>query len=97
MQETPYRFRSAAELGGAASCAPDRGGTAGSLFLVNHWVDTTPAPRPRVAREVNGRAFIDRRLGRCRRDRGLLPTVVAVDFYRAGDVFAAVNALNGTR
>jgi hypothetical protein len=97
MQETPYRFRSAAEVEAPASCSPNRGGTAGSLFLVNHWVDTSPAPRPSIAREVNAPAVLDRRLGRCRRDRDLLPSVVAVDFYREGDVFAAVNALNGAR
>jgi hypothetical protein len=97
MQETPYRFRSAAELAAEGSCAPNRGGTEGSLFLVNHWVDTSPAPRPGIAREVNARAFLDDRLTRCRRERGLLPTVVAVDFYREGDVFGAVAELNEAR
>jgi hypothetical protein len=96
-QETPYRFRSPAELAAEGSCAPNRGGTEGSLFLVNHWVDTSPAPRPGIAREVNARAFLDDRLTRCRRERGLLPTVVAVDFYREGDVFGAVAELNEAR
>jgi hypothetical protein len=94
VQETPYRFTSPGALAAPASCAVNRGGTEGSLFLVNHWVDTTPAPRPRLAREVNDRAFLGRRLERCRRARGLLPNVVAVDFYREGDVAGAVAALN---
>jgi hypothetical protein len=65
------------------------------LFLVNHWIDTSPAPRPRIAREVNARAVLGERLDRCRRTRHLLPTVVAVDFYREGDVFGAVRTVNG--
>ncbi len=40
MQETPYNFASA---GDTLSCAPNRGGTTGSLFQVNHWITTTPA------------------------------------------------------
>jgi hypothetical protein len=31
----------------------------------------------------------------CQRQRGLLPNLVAVDFYRRGDVFGVVNTLNG--
>ena len=46
-QETPYHFGTAAELDADDSCRPNRGGTTGSLLLVNHWVDTSPAPRSR--------------------------------------------------
>ncbi len=70
------------------SCAPNRGGDAGSLLLVNHWVDTSPAPRKTIARAVNARAVLGARLERCRQERKLLPNIVAVDFYRDGDVFA---------
>ena len=93
-QETPYRFRTVAELGAPDSCRANRGGDAGSLLLVNHWVDTPPNPRPSIADEVNARPFLDPRLALCQKTRSLLPTVVAVDFYRRGDVFGAVNALN---
>ena len=58
MQETPYLFRSVAALEAPASCEPNRGGTAGSLLLVNHWVDTPPAPRVSIARRVNAHAFL---------------------------------------
>jgi hypothetical protein len=94
-QETPYRFRTTAELAARASCDPNRGGTRGSLLLVNHWVDTSPAPRPTIADTVNGRPFLERRLATCRSVRNMLPNVVAVDFFRRGDVSGAVNALNG--
>jgi hypothetical protein len=94
MQETPYRFNTAAELAAPTTCRPNRGGTAGSLLLVNHWVDTSPAPRKTIAREVNAPAFLGARLKRCQAERHLLPTVVAVDFYRQGNVFDTVERLN---
>src|SRR6059058_4108612 len=97
MQETPFHFRTAAELAAAASCEPNRGGTARSLFLVNHWVDTSPAPRVTIARQVNARAFLGPRLARCRQARGKLPTVVTVDFFHQGDAATIVNGLNSVR
>jgi hypothetical protein len=94
MQETPYHFRTEAALAAPASCDPNRGGTAGSLLLVNHWVDTSPAPRVSIAKRVNARDFLAPRLARCRRVRGMLPNIVAVDFYREGDAAGAVDELN---
>ena len=95
MQETPYRFPTAAALDDPNySCRPNRGGTAGSLLLMNHWVDTSPAPRVTIADRVNARAFLDRRIAACRHARGRLPSVLAVDFYRRGDAKAVVTALN---
>ena len=92
-QETPYRFTTAAALQAPDSCAPNRGGDTGSLLLVNHWVDTSPAPRKTIARAVNARAVLGARLERCQQERKLLPNVVAVDFYRDGDVFPLVEEL----
>jgi hypothetical protein len=94
MQETPYHFGTAEALGAPDSCRANRGGTRGSLLLVNHWVDTSPAPRVTIARQVNARGFLEERLTRCQAERKLLPTVVAVDFYRQGDLFGAVSRLN---
>ncbi len=91
-QETPFHFGTPAELAAPGSCRPNRGGTAGSLLLVNHWVDTSPAPRQSIAQEVNARGFLGPRLARCRSERGLVGNIVAVDFYRQGDVFATVGA-----
>jgi hypothetical protein len=93
-QETPYRFRTVEALAAPASCDPNRGGTAGSLLLVNHWIDTAPAPRVTLARRVNARDFLMRRLERCRESRGLMPNLIAVDFYRQGDAAEVVDALN---
>jgi hypothetical protein len=93
-QETPYRFLTVGELRAPDSCRPNRGGTRGSLLLVNHWIDTTPAPRPTLAEKVNSAGFLGRRLARCRRERRMLPNIVAVDFYREGDVLGQVAKLN---
>ncbi|HEX4691913.1 MAG TPA: hypothetical protein VH276_14565 [Solirubrobacteraceae bacterium] len=93
-QETPYRFETAAELRAPDSCRPNRGGTRGSLLLVNHWVDTSPAPRPTLAERVNAAGFLGNRLARCERERTMLPNIVAVDFYREGDLFGQVAKLN---
>ncbi|HEX6589242.1 MAG TPA: hypothetical protein VF039_09475, partial [Longimicrobiales bacterium] len=81
MQETPYRFLSADDT---LSCAPNRGGTAGSLFLVNHWIETAPAPRPSNAEIVNVREVVDERTRRCTSARGRLVNVLAMDFFRSG-------------
>ena len=49
MQETPYEFHDPSEF----SNRPNRGGTAGSLYLLNHWIETTPMPKPSNAAIVN--------------------------------------------
>jgi hypothetical protein len=71
-----------------------RGVVGTAPFLVNHWVDTSPAPRVTVARRVNARDFLMRRLAQCRERRRLLPNLVAVDFYREGDAALVVDELN---
>jgi hypothetical protein len=94
-QETPYRFRTVEELAAPSSCEPNRGGTRGPLLLFNHWVDTSPAPRVTIARQVNAREFLDRRIALCRARRQMTPSILAVDFYATGDAQAVVNSLNG--
>jgi hypothetical protein len=91
MQETPYHFARVEEL----SCVANRGGTAGSLFLMNNWIDTTPAPKPSNAAIVNAYDALVARAKQCQAERGRLPTVLAVDFYRTGELFRAVRSLNG--
>jgi hypothetical protein len=99
LQETPFRFTTAAALIDPSrvdvSCRPHRGPASAPLFLLNHWVDTTPAPRPSLAAEVNARAALLGRAQRCQSIRHRLPNLVAVDFYRRGDVLGVVNTLNG--
>ncbi len=99
LQETPYRFRSTAALTDparvAASCRPNRGPDSAPLFLLNNWVDTTPVPRASNAAVVNARQALLTRSRTCERIRHRLPNLVAVDFFRRGDVLGVVNALNG--
>ena len=101
LQETPFRFRTAAELTDdselPASCRRNRGPSSAPLFLVNHWVDTTPLPRASRADVVNARDVLLKRARTCERIRRRLPNLVAVDFYRRGDVLGVVRALNGLR
>jgi hypothetical protein len=90
MQETPYKFRNPSEM----SCAANRGGTTGSLFQINNWIDTTPAPKPSNAALVNAHDALLARARRCQEERGVNPTILAVDFYRTGDVVGVARALN---
>ena len=91
VQETRYRFHDLSEF----SCKPNRGGTAGSLLLLNHWIETAPAPRPSNAEVVNAYEFLLARARQCGKERGRLPNLIAVDFYRTGDVIGAARTLNG--
>jgi hypothetical protein len=97
MQETPFLFRSVAALESRASCEPNRGGDAGSLLLLNHWVDTPPLPLVSIARRVNARDFLAARVARCRKRRAMFPNVVAVDFFREGAAAQVVDELNRAR
>jgi hypothetical protein len=92
LQETGYSFASARDT---LSCAPNRGGKAGSLFGINHWIETTPAPRPSNAAILNAYDYLMERARRCERARGRRPNIIAVDFYRTGELMRAVRALNG--
>jgi hypothetical protein len=101
LQETPYSFDRPAQLIDPnllpASCAPNRGPTTAPLFLLNHWIDTSPAPRPTNAQKVNRRDVLLRRIHRCEKIRGLQANLVAVDFYKTGDLFGVTDELNAER
>jgi hypothetical protein len=99
-EETPYEFKGTAPLlrpgDRAKSCAPNRGPRSGApLFLVNHWVSTDPTPRPSDAAKVNARTPLLDRLRTCARVRDHRPNLVAVNFYKKGDLFGVVDELNG--
>jgi len=91
LQETPYSFHQVEDF----SCAANRGGTDGSLFQINHWIDTTPAPKPSNAAIVNAYDFLLARARKCQDERKKLQNILAVDFYRTGDLFSVVRTLNG--
>ncbi len=98
VQETPYSFKDPKLLTDAAnlkaSCKPNRGQGSAPLFLLNHWIDTSPAPRPSNATKVNAREALLARIERCEELRGLRPNFVSIDFFEEGDVFEVVDELN---
>ena len=90
-QETPYTFHKPEDF----SCRPNRGGTNGNMFLMNHWIETTPAPRPTNADSVNAYDFLLARARKCERERHHLVNLLQVDFYSNGDVVRVARTLNG--
>ena len=90
-QETPYSFHKIEDF----SCRANRGGDKGPLLLLNHWIETTPTPKPSNAAIVNAYPFLLARARQCADERRHLPNVVAVDFFATGDLVAVVNRLNG--
>jgi hypothetical protein len=93
-QETPYVFHSLEELDPPASCRRNRGSPNSPLFLMNHWIERVN-PSPGLAAQANARDRLVRRGRRCRKERGVLPNIVAVDFYDEGGLIEAVDELNG--
>ena len=78
-----------------ASCRPNRGPEGAPVFLLNHWITTDPVPLPSNAAQVNAYEPLLRRARECQRIRDAFPNLIAVDFYREGDVFRVVDTLNG--
>jgi hypothetical protein len=101
LQETPYGFSNPAQLTRPqnlpASCRPNRGPTDAPLFLINNWITTDPLGKPSNAAKVNAYEPLLRRAQECRRIRKRLPNLLAVDFYKEGDVFGVADTLNGVR
>ncbi len=100
LQETPYSFDPPRQLtyppNWSASCQPNRGGTTGSLFLMNHWSPSTPPATPNLeqAAHVNARAVIYNRAKKCAEIRGRVPTLIAADQANTGGLLDAVRDLN---
>lgn len=90
VQDTPFDFRRA----DAMSCARNRGPSDATLLLVNHWLSNYSS-RIGDAERVNARGVLLPRVLRCRDERGLLPSYVAVDNYDRGDLLDVVDVLNG--
>ena len=92
-QETPFSFHRPSQM----SCDPNRGKPSNSLFLINNWISTDPKPLPVNAKIVNNYAFLLHRARQCEKQRGLLPNVIAVDFYREGNLSKVIGTLNKRR
>ncbi len=93
IQETPFAFKKPSEM----SCRGGRGDRDTTLFLINNWIDSDPTPKPSNAEIVNAREFLVDRARKCERQRDRFPNLLNVDFYKQGDLFGAVDELNGVR
>ena len=81
---------------------PDDAAAAGAehrdaaLFLINNWINTDPRRSRRTPRWSTPESSCVDRARRCERQRQF-PNVLNVDFYEQGDLFGAVDELNGVR
>jgi hypothetical protein len=94
VQETPFEFRNPTALEAPSSCDPNRGPSGAPLFLINHWINSDPAPRPSNAAIVNAYGPLLARARECERIRRRPVNLLAVDFYKEGDLFRVVDTLN---
>jgi hypothetical protein len=100
LQETPYTFNPPSQLtqpgNWPASCVPNRGGTDGSLFLMNHWSPPTAPVEPDydASAKVNAKRVLLGRAETCAGIRGRYPNLIAVDQVTAGGLIPAVRKLN---
>jgi hypothetical protein len=100
-EETPYDFSRVEQLTEPsklpASCKPNRGPEHAPMFLTNHWITTAPIPLPSQASVANAYEPLLARAEECQRLRKHLPNLLAVNFYRRGDLFRVVDRLNRVR
>lgn len=96
VQETPYDKSTLGSLLSDGGCAPNRGDAGNPLFLINLNVSTVP-PRASFAKTVNARETILEQVARCERIRHRKANLIAVDFFRTGDVVGATRELNDRR
>ena len=76
------------------SCDFARGDENSPIFMLNRWVDRFPPPLTDNRRASEREALLPY-ARRCQRRRGLLPNLIAVDFYEQGDIVAVARELNG--
>jgi hypothetical protein len=90
VQDTPFTNPTAADL----SCVPNRGSAHSPLLLLNYWLSNLHQVVT-DARKINAYDVLWPYLEKCREERGMIPNYVAVNYYNEGDVFRAVDRLNG--
>jgi hypothetical protein len=88
VQDTPLGAKRPSQL----SCTRARGRPDSPLLMLNHWIPPFP---PSVTRnERIGGSFLRRMIGRCERERSMLPNLIAVDFYDRTEVVEIARDLN---
>jgi hypothetical protein len=89
IQDTPLGNRQASDF----TCRRYRGTAASPMLMLNNWVERFP-PSPSAQRPVLTKAFLNRRIAECEKERGMPVTGVAVDFYDEGDLVEVASAHN---
>jgi len=92
VQDTPFTNPTVADL----RCDRERGTGDSPLLLVNYWLANFGS-LVSDARTINALGVLGPYLARCEKERGMLPNFVAVNFFDEGDLFRAVDQLNGFR
>ncbi len=92
VQDTPFTNPTVADL----RCDRERGTGDSPLLLVNYWLANFSS-LVSDARTINALGVLGPFLARCEKERGMLPNFVAVNFFNEGDLFRAVDQLNGFR
>lgn len=87
VQDTEFKFESVADF----DCELNRGEPGSPLLLVNHWVSPVS---PTGSEEANQAAVLQDRFADCVEVRGMVPALIAVDFYERGDLLEFVAAVN---
>ncbi len=91
-QETTFSFTNKKQF----DCTPNRGNPDAPLFLINHWITSSP-PNPATGSDVNAHAVLEKRVEQCLKERGLAPNIIAVDFAQRGDLLTETQELNDER
>ncbi len=93
--ETGYSAHNKEDL----NCNYNRGDSANSLFILNHFITQTMlgTGQPTIAEEINSNPFLINKAKECMNLHGKLPNFLTVDFYSRGNVFDAAKELNGLK
>jgi hypothetical protein len=89
IQDTPLGNKRPGDF----TCKRFRGDADSPILLMNNWIDRFP-PRPSDNAPVGTSPFLDQRIGRCARERGIRPGLVAVDFYERSSVVKLAREFN---
>lgn len=90
--ETPWNNQTPSDFG---RCDADRGTQGNDLYVVDTYREDDAIPTAAAAATVNFDPFLIDRLLSCKQKTGAAPSFAMVNFYEVGDLFHAVDVLNG--
>ena len=90
--ETPWHVT---ELEGF-DCSINNGSQENDVFILNHFLyGNFDLPTEELSAQANANPFLYERASSCLEETGRMPNFITVNHYSIGDVFEAVNQLNG--